>query len=116
MVPEYLIESNEISKETLFQEIQGFLLTIPGFNSTNRRPNINITNFMNLLYNSKWISDVKNLDQFKDKIIKQNSLLSSYLSNPNFIKSQDISNHMIEKWNLWGNYIGVDKNFTWLYN
>jgi len=112
-VPEYII--NENSRTILYKEIQVFLSSIDGFNNKTKRPDINLSQFMDKLIESNWIKNINTIGEFNRSITVENERLKNLLSDDNFVKRNRISLPMINKWKSWGNFIGVDQNFTWLY-
>ena len=112
IVPDYILSND--SRQQLLRDIQSFLSGINGCNGLTKRPNINLSNFMDRLSTSNWMSDVRSLDDFKNKITIENNRLCHMLNDVTYIKKQGITDNMLLHWRQWGNFIGVDNTFSWL--
>jgi len=111
-VSEIYLEQN--SNIDLYKEIEKLLSGIGGFNDKKRRPDINLTQFINKLKDSSLMKTIHSINDFGNRMNEENIRLQNLLQNPSFIKRNDITDNMIKKWNEWGNFLGADKNFVWL--
>ena len=112
-VPDYLLERTDYTE--LMREIEKFIKLIKGFDtSKSSRPYVNINKFMNELKDSFLITTLKTLDDFKVEFNNANLAIKNQTKERSFLKSNKISESMLEKCIKFDNYIGLDKNLTWL--
>lgn len=114
MQTDYVL-SGDLKKE-LLGEIQESLSNISAIFSNTRttRPYIHLPTFMDKLKESEWFRNIYTMDDFNDKIVKENERLCLLLENEQYVKRNNISKNMKETWDSHGIYLGVDRNFMWL--
>jgi hypothetical protein len=108
---------SEDSKKDLLGEIQSYLSDEMGkifVNKQTKRPYIYLPTFMDKLSESEWFSDIFTFEEFREKLLDQNSRLELLLNNTQYCTKNKISHGMIRQWSETGIYLGVDSNFLWL--
>lgn len=114
-VPDYIIKAQQSnSVRSLLKEIEAYVSTLKLFNKYIKRPNVNITQFMNALAQCAFKKSIKTIEQFKKAFDQVNDRLKQQSSLGSYRKSQTISACMLQKCKQAGIYIGLDKNFMWM--